>query len=167
MNAPIIYLLQLSSSFLWLCCLLDIMHTLLVLLSCIENTLLWFSHFFSPCNPIWGDQGVCADEIGLLHPHQHYFLALEPHTQGIHDLIEAGGSPTSFQVNPVDRQRVTACRGKFLAPVHIVLQIHHQISQMSVKRSLSPRFQLLLACLWYSCACTRGLSTLALHRLRS
>lgn len=97
---------------------------------------------------------MCADEIDLLHPHQHYFLSLEPHTQGIHDLIEAGGSPAvqshgaaSFQVNPVDRQRVTACRGKFCAPVHIVLQIHHQISQMSVKRSSSPRFQLLLACL--------------------
>lgn len=51
----------------------------------------------------------------------------------------------SLQVNPVDRQKVTACRGKFLALAHIVLQIHHQISQMSVKRSLSPRFQLLLA----------------------
>lgn len=53
----------------------------------------------------------------------------------------------SLQVNPVDRQKFTACIGKFIAPVHIALRVHHQISQMSVKRILSLRFQLLLACL--------------------
>lgn len=53
----------------------------------------------------------------------------------------------SLWVNPVDRQKVTACIGKSIAPMHIALWIHHQISQMSVKRVLSLRFQLLLACL--------------------
>lgn len=40
----------------------------------------------------------------------------------------------SFQVNPVDRRKVTACSSKFIVLVHIALWIHHQISQMSVKR---------------------------------
>lgn len=79
--------------FLWLSWLLDIMNTLAVLLSYIEDTLVWFSPFFSPRSPVRGNQGVCADEIVLMHPHQHYSLALQPHTQGIHNVIEAGGSP--------------------------------------------------------------------------
>lgn len=57
--------------------------------------------------------------------------------------MQTGGA-ASFQVNSVDRQKVTACSSKFVVLVHIALRIHHQISQMSVKRVL---FQLLLPCL--------------------